>query len=190
MISAIYYTRFDCPHPKHSQEYAATAKRYRNQLLDYVFTKHVGKPYSECSIIYGEHSKPYLLDGSLFYNISHTHGMVCCGISDAPIGVDCERLRPISDGLYSATVSREDEALIPCRDRLSVFFTVWTLKESLCKMTGDGLPKDLRSVRLYPSSNGISDGGDARLFIYDDIDGFAVSACCSNGKKPVLMPVY
>ena len=46
-------------------------------------------------IVKGEHGKPYLKDfPHINYNISHTDGLVACGIGDRQLGIDVEKIRP------------------------------------------------------------------------------------------------
>jgi len=64
------------------------------------------------------------------FNLSHTRGAVLVGIHDRPIGVDIERIRPVSERtmqrLAGAVTERE-------------FFESWTRRESRAKWGGAGL---------------------------------------------------
>ncbi len=86
------------------------------------------------------HGKPYLpLDPSLCFNLSHSHEVALVAAAmDVEVGIDIERLRPMSD--FRAIADRffppsEAAALLDERD----FFRRWTRIEAMLKATGQGL---------------------------------------------------
>jgi 4'-phosphopantetheinyl transferase len=98
--------------------------------------------------------------GKLRFNLSHTTGMVVCGVTlDRDIGVDVEdsqrrvRTCELANRFFSA---REVESLhaLPESQRRGAFFRYWTLKESYLKARGIGLsiPLNQFSFQLEESS--------------------------------------
>ena len=81
-----------------------------------------------------ERGKPYFLElPNVHFSLSHTEGAVLAGISDRPLGVDIERIRPVSHLLLdSMEKGRED------------FFSVWVRREARSKRTGIGMGAMLR----------------------------------------------
>lgn len=80
---------------------------------------------------YNKYGKPYFADyPEVQFNISHTRGAVLVGIHDQPLGVDIERIRPVSERTMQrlAGVVTERE-----------FFESWTRRESRAKWGGTGL---------------------------------------------------
>ena len=76
---------------------------------------------------YGPLGKPYFPDfPQVSFGISHTEGAVLVGLSDRAIGVDIERLRPVSDGLVERFGAGSAEA----------FFQGWVRREARAKRTG------------------------------------------------------
>jgi len=61
----------------------------------------------------------------LRFSYAHTDGLVLCAISDAEVGADAERIRPVSERLAS-------------RFQGDDFFEAWTLAESAIKLNGEG----------------------------------------------------
>lgn len=86
-----------------------------------------------------------------YWSVSHKSGMVCGVVSRGPVGIDIERFKPVSKGLFSRIV-RSDE-----RDRFydgfgpsqadKIFFRTFTAKEAVLKKEGVGI-KGLPSVQV------------------------------------------
>ena len=81
--------------------------------------------------------KPYFPDyPSVHFNISHTNGAVLVGLGDQDIGVDIERIRPVSQRSMQrlAGVVTEKE-----------FFQSWVRREARSKRGGSGVGTMMRS---------------------------------------------
>lgn len=113
--------------------------------------------------------KPWFPDRpDLHFNVSHSGGLSLCGVGDAPLGVDIERVRPRGEGLPRRVLSAEELQWYEDRGGLwEDFYSLWTLKESLCKCTGRGLdrpPRLLRVPCLTPGQSGALDGFSFRAY--------------------------
>lgn len=89
--------------------------------------------------------------GEMYFNISHTRGMVCCALSRYPIGIDIESIKafdsfPVS--ILPISFKEINDINQPSHSTCSWRTAVcWTLRESLLKGTGEGisgLSKDLQ----------------------------------------------
>lgn len=81
--------------------------------------------------------KPYFPEHpGVHFNISHTTGAVLVGVSDQPVGVDIERIRPVSQRTMRrlADVSTEQD-----------FFRNWVRREARTKRSGNGIGTMMRS---------------------------------------------
>lgn len=81
--------------------------------------------------------KPYFPEyPEVHFNISHTTGAVLVGVSDQPVGVDIERIRPVSQRTMRrlADVSTEQD-----------FFRNWVRREARTKRSGNGIGTMMRS---------------------------------------------
>lgn len=126
-----------------------------------VLGHHLGRPPEDLSWAVGPYGKPRLAaqrDPDLHFNLSHTRGMGLIGLSrTAPIGVDIERARALSDrdalvaSHFSALEQARFEAL-PVELRQEAFFALWTCKEAVVKADGRGLSLalDSFSVGVHP----------------------------------------
>lgn len=124
--------------------------------------------------------KPVLASGEAYFNISHSFERVVCAVSDKPVGVDIEKIRPFSRGVinrffndseseYVERAKSEDEA----RKR---FYELWTLKESYVKMTGEGL-KGLKKISLTIKNGSVSSDTGCRFILNYKAEGYVIAVC-------------
>jgi 4'-phosphopantetheinyl transferase len=98
--------------------------------------------------------KPMLDGVALQFNLSHSGALALIAVAhDRRVGVDVECLRPIAD--LAAIAERicspgERSALdaVAESDRDRAFLAMWTRKEALAKMTGEGIRALSRDVEL------------------------------------------
>ena len=97
---------------------------------------------------YGEHGKPSIVGHpEICFNMSHCREAAICVLSDKPVGVDIESIRPYSESLARYTMSDAEMALIEKAERPDVeFIRLWTLKEALLKHSGEGIRNDMKHV--------------------------------------------
>ena len=96
---------------------------------------------------YDSHGKPYFRDyPEIFFNISHCHRGIACAVMDKPVGIDIEEIQYDED-LAKVIFNPEELEAVRSADEPAVKFTeFWTLKESLLKLTGEGLRDNLKDV--------------------------------------------
>lgn len=87
---------------------------------------------SEYDILLNEFNKPYI-NSNIHFNISHSHNIVCAVISNNCCGIDIELVREVNNKellckRFGYSSLSDDE-----------FIKEWTKKESIGKMTGDGV---------------------------------------------------
>ncbi len=85
--------------------------------------------------------KPYLsAHPDIHINWSHSGAFVLCALSEKPIGVDIEMIRPRGKALPRYALTPEEYAVfLDSGGDWPSFYTLWTRKEAWCKYTGDGL---------------------------------------------------
>ena len=97
---------------------------------------------------YGEHGKP-LITGcpDIHFNLSHCREAVLCAVSDRPVGVDVESIGRYKESLARYTMNDNEMAQIAAADSHDVaFIRLWTQKEAVLKLSGEGLRNDLKQV--------------------------------------------
>lgn len=97
--------------------------------------------------------KPFLPERpDIHFNLSHTRGVVACVVDQKPVGIDVERIRPYNDSLARHVLSNDEYNQLQTQTEKDVAFVkMWTQKESLLKLTGEGIRRELNSVLLNDS---------------------------------------
>lgn len=108
--------------------------------------------------VIGTHGKPSLLEyPHIHFNTSHCHTAVICAVCDTPIGVDIERRRCIKDFLINHTMNEEEkERIKKSNDREMEFLRLWTAKEAVVKLSGEGIRDNIRDILTLAMSDGIT----------------------------------
>lgn len=97
---------------------------------------------------YHNNGKPFI-EGypEVHFNLSHCREAAICAVSHQPVGIDVESIREYHDTLARYTMNDEEMELITHAARPDVaFIRLWTMKESLLKLTGEGIRKDMKEV--------------------------------------------
>lgn len=101
--------------------------------------------------------KPYFASGDLQFSLTHTWTMAFCAVSDEPVGVDAETIRPLRPGLERRICCPEElEWLAAQPDCNSALLALWTRKEAWVKYTGDGLNGRPGAVCVQPGASAVS----------------------------------
>ena len=91
---------------------------------------------------------PLPFDGT-FWSITHKTQYVAGVVAPTPIGIDIERIRDFSRGLFRKTAADREWALADTeRKSLLTFFRFWTSKEAVLKATGVGI-RDLLKCQVH-----------------------------------------
>lgn len=120
--------------------------------------------------------KPFVQGMDVHFNISHSGHYVVCAVSDRPVGIDVEQLRPLKAKLTKKVCTPEELAYLMEADgwgetltgeAMVRFFRIWTTKEAYFKWTGTGIT-DLRSFDTLER---------IRMGRTCEMDGHMVSIC-------------
>lgn len=106
------------------------------------------------SIVFNKskNGKPFAEGLDVEFNISHSHDMVVCAVSDKPIGIDIEKIRPINLNVAKRICTKDELVYLfghepndadfnqkPDNTTLTRFFEIWTAKEAYVKCIGTGI---------------------------------------------------
>ena len=97
---------------------------------------------------YGEHGKPAIVGHpDICFNLSHCRSAAICAVSDRPVGIDIESIREYRESLVRYTMNETEVQQIEQSARPDVaFIQLWTMKESLLKLSGDGISNNMKDV--------------------------------------------
>lgn len=73
------------------------------------------------------------------WSLSHKPDYVAGIVARVPVGIDLERIRPVSPGMYQKIADAREWALAAKAEPLQTFFRFWTAKEAVLKAAGVGL---------------------------------------------------
>lgn len=102
-----------------------------------------------------------------WFSLSHSGGLALCALSDRPVGVDVELIRPRRPGLPAYVLSGVDLAAFD--GSWENFYRLWTLKESWCKREDTPLfpPRQVATPPPCPHKSYAGDGWRAAVCCYD-----------------------
>lgn len=111
----------------------------------------------------GVFGKPKIVDININFNISHSDEIVVCCISNTPIGIDIEKIKPLKSNILHKVCTTEDLFYILGKtlegncfelseEQLKRFYEVWTAKEAYFKCIGTGI-KNLKSISIDTLNN-------------------------------------
>ena len=119
-----------------------------------------------------------------FWSLSHKSDFVGGVVASYRIGIDIEKVRTFTSGLYKKTAS-EKEWNLSEDDRAVLFFRYWTAKEAVIKAAGSGL-KDLlrcRIVKIIDKNNLVIKYNDKEWYIECFVFNGHISSIVKNDKK-------
>jgi len=138
----------------------------------------LGEPV-EATYEYGKNNKPYFRDLPWYFNISHSKEYVFCVLSKQEVGVDIQYKRTFYQEriLHRFFTEKEKKLWEQCatqKEKDDFFYRMWTAKEALGKLTGEGIGKTV--------SLNVTDSQEAeRLGVvwehYDGLPEYALSIC-------------
>ena len=98
------------------------------------------------SFLYNEYGAPYLENGP-YFSISHCKQGIAVAVSETPIGIDIETIRPLNEGLVRKTMNDVEQTHILSSLNPEIeFIRLWTRKEAYVKMQGTGIIADMHDI--------------------------------------------
>lgn len=135
---------------------------------------HCGAAPEDIHFARTESGKPYAVGLNVHFNISHSGNYVVCAVSEDPVGIDVERIRPVRSKLTDKVCTPGELSYIReasgwgdelTGEAMVRFFRIWTSKEAWFKWAGTGITS-LRSIDTR-----------SRLGETFELDGHMVSIC-------------
>ncbi|MFD0589633.1 4'-phosphopantetheinyl transferase family protein [Paenibacillus sp. GCM10027627] len=164
-------------------------------LVRAAIVSRLGLSNEHIRFVENEFGKPALCGFEKFqFNISHSGDWVAVFLSDVPIGIDVEEIRPIDTNIaesYMAPAEYEDIMDKNERERLSYFYDLWTLKESYIKAKGEGLSIPLHTFSISIRNDGsiVLDPATEPYYFktYELEPRYKLAACSSDNRFPTAL---
>jgi 4'-phosphopantetheinyl transferase len=162
-------------------------------LLHYAFV-HSGKredEWDKITIKKGQYGKPYIDgDKNFHYSISHSGDYVLCAVDNKEIGADIQEKRKwkmtMAKRFFDITeyrrISDADES-----ERTDEFYRIWAAKESASKLSGRGIGAGVSHLVTDENYRKIANTKEEESYnikIYDELEGYVVSACSREKRFP------
>ena len=117
-------------------------------------------------IALGAHGQPYFPScPDVFFSLSHSRGAVLLAVHDHSIGVDIERLRPVSERMRTRFHASDEAA----------FWQDWVQRESCCKRRG------ISAVALRGGE--VPAVPNERIFAFSPLHNYVAGVCTASGEK-------
>ena len=116
----------------------------------------------------------------IHFSVSHTKTHVLCAVSDRPVGVDVETVRPVRRGVPTRVCAQEELEAFE-------FFELWVLKESYIKLTGNN--NVLLNTVCFSGARSeiITPDPAVGARLYGDVPGCFAAVCAAGHNFPVQM---
>lgn len=119
-------------------------------FLKLLLSDHLDLDSNKIVIATDENKKPFLPSHpKVFFNVSHTLEYGLIAISQYPVGIDVEYIDRKMNHLETASLlfkTNDLNILDSSNDKIRLFFTYWTRKESIVKATGRGIDDNLINI--------------------------------------------
>lgn len=141
-----------------------------------------------------EYGKPFIPDlPDAHFNISHSGRWIVCAFDSQPIGIDIEKMKPISLDIAKRFFSKTEYSDLLAKNKdeqTDYFYHLWSMKESYIKQEGKGLslPLDSFSVRLHQDGQVSIELTDSHtpcyIKTYEVDPGYKMAVCAAHPDFP------
>lgn len=126
-------------------------------------------------VLIDSNGKPYFENNPYYLSLSHSGNQAMCAVSDINIGCDIEQAENPRFNVAKRFFSKEENLKLDSfkteKEKETMFFNIWTEKESYSKFTGLGLKCDFAAFDTEKTGT---------FFRHFDIAGY--SSCICYGK--------
>lgn len=87
-----------------------------------------------------ESGQPFCENFDICLSLSHSGDYAVCAVSDAPVGIDVQKIVPYNPKTAKKVCSQAElDAIEKSADKAAEFIKLWTKKEAVLKMQGTGV---------------------------------------------------
>ena len=125
-----------------------------------------------------QNGKPYLAQGGIFFNLSHSGDYAALVLSDEEVGVDIEKLEPPKIAVAKRFFSKPEYDWLAKHP--ANFYDLWVLKESYVKALGTGMTTPMSAFSIVVGDE-ITLAGEARndfgFYLFKQPEGYRFAVC-------------
>lgn len=157
--------------------------------------KQWGLSEQTAAFTYGANGKPFLRDDpERYFNLSHSGSLVMAVFSDHEVGCDVEQIHSGKLRVAHRFFTEKEQGYLsdPAlseAERDALFTRLWTLKESVLKVTGEGMGMALNSFEFSLSDPVKVSLGEEYSFLEYGGEGYRAAVCVKGGQE-VLSDVF
>lgn len=146
--------------------YKSLTRRKCSVAGEMLVKNHIGRALNlapeSLIILADENGKPYMENCRTKFNISHCENILVYAFSNEEIGIDIEKIKPISLKVLKSFFSENEQEYVSGNvlnadnpesynspEILERFYRIYTLKEAICKKSGIGI-KGLKDADALP----------------------------------------
>ncbi|HOP10102.1 MAG TPA: 4'-phosphopantetheinyl transferase superfamily protein [Oscillospiraceae bacterium] len=131
-----------------------------------------------------QNGKPYLAQGGLYFNLSHSADYAALVLSDEEAGIDIEKLEPPKIAVAKRFFSKPEYDWL-AKHPMN-FYDLWVLKESYVKALGTGMTTPMSAFSIVIGDE-ISLAGDARgafgFYLFNQPEGYRLAVCKRGNRE-------
>jgi len=166
---------------------------YGETILRTIIAEKVEISPKTITISRPEGKKPFLPNyPDIHFSISHSGEWVVCAVSDTEIGIDIEKIgeKEVKSSLKSRVLTKNELGYLETlsnKQKTTIFYQYWTIKEAYSKCIGLGLGIDFRKIEIAITGQEITltDNGkkwDGMIRSLDFSKDYALALCT---EKPI-----
>jgi phosphopantetheinyl transferase len=129
--------------------------------------------------------RPCVSGDAAYLSLSHSGEYVACAVSDAPVGVDIQEIRPVNRLVIARVCTpAEQNVLHDSEDVPAAFTRLWSLKEAWRKANPDSSTREMLRAEFFVSESGEVRGPSGfRYTLLDEPEGYCLALCETETER-------
>ncbi len=162
-----------------------TRRARANSLATELLARYALEQYgiSQEELYFDKTGRPRVKEDIAFLSLSHSGEYVACAVSERPVGVDVQKIKPVSRlVIVRVCTAAERESLSHAADVPTAFTRLWSLKEAWRKANPDAGPKEMLRAEFFLDEDRLVQGPSGFCYTVPDApEGYALALCEALG---------
>ena len=157
-----------------------TRRARANSLVAELLAKYALRQYglSQDDFYFDRKGAPCVRQDAAFLSLSHSGEYVACAVSANRIGVDIQKVKPVSPRVIKRVCSREEVEALDPENTSAAFTRIWSLKEAWRKANPQATTIDMLQSSFIVLQNGTIIGPPGFTYtLSDELEGYALAVC-------------